>query len=207
MMVEVFEDLQQGSDAWHAARCGIPTASMFAQIVKQDGSARKSQQRTTYMMELAGEILTGEPVPGFTSYATERGHEMEPEAREMYTYLTGAKPHQVGFIRNGQMGCSPDSLVDDNGMLEIKSKLPKFAVACIVDGEFPEEHKAQCQGALLVSEREWIDLAVYWPGLPLFIKRGYRDDAYLKKLSTALDEFNAELAEAVEKVRSYGRAA
>jgi hypothetical protein len=206
-MVEVFEDIEQGSEAWFQARAGIATASMFGQIVKQDGTARKSDGRKTYMMELAGEILTGEPVPGFTSFHTERGHEMEPEARELYSFITGAVPAQVGFIRNGKIGCSPDSIIDDDGLLEIKSKLPKFAVACIHSGEFPEEHKAQCQGALLVSEREWIDIAVFWPGLPLFIKRAYRDENYLSNLSTALDEFNEELAEVVEKVRAYGVAA
>lgn len=205
-MLEVF-DFEQNSPEWYQIRSGIPTASMFDVIVKADGTPRKSQQRTTYMMELAGEIVTGEPVPSFTSAATERGHDMEPDARNMYSFITGAEPHQVGFLRNGDKGCSPDSLIDETGMLEIKSKLPKLAVACIYNDEFPPEHKAQCQGALLVSEREWIDLAVYWPGLPLFIKRAERDEEYLQNLSNSLDQFNEELAAVVEKVRAYGVAA
>lgn len=206
MSVQVF-DFDQGTPEWHQVRAGIPTASMFDVIVNKDGTSRKSQGRTTYMSELAGEIITGEPVPGFTSAAPERGHEMEPKARDMYAFITGAEPYEVGFLQNGDIGCSPDGLIGENGVLEIKSKLPKFAVDCIARDEFPAEHKAQCQGALLVSEREWIDIAVFWPGLPLFIKRAERDAEYLKNLEASLKQFNEELAALVEKVRAYGEAA
>lgn len=206
MAVEVF-NFEQGTPEWYEARRGIPTASMFDVIVKQDGTARKSQQRTTYMNELAGEIITEAPAPSFTSKATDGGHEMEPEARELYTFITGQAVEQVGFIRNGDIGYSPDGLIGEKGALEIKLKAPKFSVGLIANDEFPADHKAQCQGGLLVSEREWIDIAVYWPNLPLFRKRAYRDEKYLSNLKAALDEFNTELAELVEKVRAYGMAA
>ncbi|WP_420415249.1 lambda exonuclease family protein [Roseibium sp.] len=206
MAVEVF-NFEQGTPEWYEARRGIPTASMFDVIVKQDGTARKSQQRTTYMNELAGEIITEAPAPSFTSKATDGGHEMEPEARELYTFITGQTVEQVGFIRNGDVGYSPDGLIGEKGALEIKLKAPKFSVGLIASDEFPADHKAQCQGGLLVSEREWIDIAVYWPNLPLFRKRAYRDEKYLSNLEAALVEFNTELAELVEKVRAYGMAA
>lgn len=202
-----FIKCEQNTPEWHAARCGIATASMFGVIVKQDGTASTGKQRTTYMMELAGELITGEPVQEFYSAATARGHKMEPDAASKYSFITGNEPTPGGFIRNGSLGYSPDSLIGDVGALEIKSKQPKFAVECIVKDEFPPEHKAQCQGGLLVSERDWIDIAVYWPGLPLFIKRAGRDEAYLKNLSASLEAFNEELAEVVEKVRAYGVAA
>jgi hypothetical protein len=71
-------------------------------------------------------------------------------------------------------------------------------------GDFPPEHKAQCQGALWVAEREWIDLAVFWPKMPLFVQRAYRDEAYIASLRTAVAAFGEELAETVERVRKYG---
>jgi hypothetical protein len=137
----------------------------------------------------------------------ERGHEMEPEARNMFALLTDLEPQLVGFIRNGNVGCSPDSLLGDEGLLEIKTKAPHLLIECIERGEFPPEHKAQCQGALWVAEREWIEIAVYWPGLPLFTNRAYRDERYIADLAKAVTEFNAELAETVERIRAYGSGA
>ena len=178
------------------------TASRFKDVLaKGEGKTRRS-----YMLQLAGELLTGEPHEGFMTADMERGHEMEPDARNMYALMTDANPELVGFIRNGAKGCSPDSLVGDVGMLEIKTKLPHLLIDVLLRDEFPAEHKAQCQGALWVAEREWIDIAVYWPRLPLFIKRAYRDEAYIAGLAAAVDAFNAELAETVERIRSYGMA-
>jgi hypothetical protein len=198
--VEIFHDIQQNSEEWHQIRSGIPTASGFSNILaKGEGKTRRS-----YLFRLASEIVTGEPSESYESAEMIRGHEMEPDARNMYALMTDAQPELVGFIRNGQKGASPDALIGDNGMLEIKTKKGPLLVECILRDEFPPEHKAQCQGNLWVSEREWIDIAVYWPKLPLFIKRAYRDEAFIKELSAAVDAFNSELAEVVEKVRKYG---
>lgn len=202
-MIEVFHDIDQGSEAWRLARCGIPTASRFATVLaKGEGKTRKS-----YMRELAGEIITGLPADNYSNGHMERGHELEPEARELYAFITDAAPEQVGFIRNGDVGCSPDSLIGNAGMLEIKTKLPALLIECIERGTFPPEHKAQCQGALWVAEREWIDIAVYWPGMPLFTCRAYRDEAYIGALASAVAAFNDELAALVELVRRYGNPA
>ena len=200
-MIEIIT-CDQNSAQWHEARRGMVTASRFKDVLaKGEGKTRRS-----YMLQLAGELLTGEPHEGFMTADMERGHEMEPDARNMYALMTDANPELVGFIRNGAKGCSPDSLVGDVGMLEIKTKLPHLLIDVLLRDEFPAEHKAQCQGALWVAEREWIDIAVYWPRLPLFIKRAYRDEAYIAGLAAAVDAFNAELAETVERIRSYGMA-
>lgn len=203
MSLEIL-DVPQNSPEWHAARAGIPTASEFSTVMASGRGGGESKTRRTYMLKLAGEIVTGEVQEGFSSAHTERGHEMEPDARNMYALMTDAQPELVGFIRNGQKGGSPDSLIGDSGLLEIKTKLPHLLIDVLLKDEFPPEHKAQCQGNLWVSEREWIDIAVYWPKLPLFIKRAYRDEAYIAKLAAAVDAFNSELAEVVEKVRKYG---
>jgi hypothetical protein len=76
-------------------------------------------------------------------------------------------------------------------------------IECIERGDFPPEHRAQCQGALWVAEREWIDIVVYWPEMPVFIKRAYRDEKYISELSKAVDTFNDELWRLVERVRGY----
>lgn len=195
----------QGTEEWFRLRAGIPTASEFATVMAlgKDGGASKT--RRTYMLKLAGEVVTGEPTESFTNFHTERGKAWEPEARERYAFLTETEPQLVGFIRNGDAGCSPDSLIGADGMLEIKTKLPHLLLEVLLKDTFPAEHKAQCQGALWLAEREWIDIAVYWPRLPVFIKRAYRDEPYIAGLKAAVDTFNAELAETVEKVRAYGK--
>ena len=114
------------------------------------------------------------------------------------------RPELVGFVRNGRKGCSPDSLIDGDGLLEIKTKIPALHIECLMRADFPPEHRAQCQGALWVSEREWIDLAVYWPGLPLVVYRATRDDDYIANLAAEVDRFNDELDAIVERVRRYG---
>lgn len=191
----------QGSDEWFRARMGIPTASEFSTVMAKGKAGGESKTRKTYLLKLAGEVLTGEPMEHFGNRHTERGHEMEPEARNLYAFMKDAEPELVGFIRNGNKGCSPDSLVDANGMVEIKTKLPHLQIECLLAGCIPSEHRAQCQGALWVAEREWIDFVSYWPGLPLFVTREYRDEEYIAKLSAAVDEFNDELAHTVERIR------
>lgn len=194
-------ECDQGSDAWFRARMGIPTASEFHTVMASGRGGGESKTRRTYLLKLAGEILTGEPMDHFGNHHTERGKEMEPDARNLYSFMKDCEPQLVGFIRNGPKGCSPDSLIGNDGMLEIKTKLPHLQVDCLLSDRVPPEHKAQCQGALWVAEREWIDFVSYWPGLPLFVTREHRDEEYIAKLAAAIDEFNDELAHMVERIR------
>lgn len=194
---------EQGTPEWRAARAGIPTASEFSTVLASGRGGGESKTRRTYLLKLAGEVITGEPSEGFSTVHTERGHAMEPEARDLYAFMHDCEPELVGFVRSGSKGCSPDSFVGDRGMLEIKTKLPHLHLDCLLRDDFPPEHKAQCQGALWVAEREWIDLAIYWPKLPLIVRRAYRDETYIRELSVAVDAFNAELADIVARVRAY----
>ena len=197
-------DCEQGSEEWFLARMGRPTASEFKTIIGIKKDARDKVTRRTYMLKLAGEIVTGKPMESYSNDHMERGKVMEGEARDLYAFMMDADPQRVGFITNGYKGCSPDSLLGDKGVLEIKTKLPHLMIDCILKDEFPPEHKAQCQGALWVAEREWIDICVYWPSLPLFVKRAHRDEAFIADLARAVDDFNAELVATVERVRRYG---
>lgn len=197
-------DFEQGSPEWRAARCGIPTASKFATVMASGRGGADSKTRTKYLYQLAGEIITGEPMESYSNGHMERGKEMEAEARDTYAFMHDCEPQLVGFIRNGSKGCSPDSLIGENGMLEIKTKLPDLQIEVLLRNDLPPEHRAQCQGNIWVAERDWIDFTSFWPKMPLFVHRAYRDDAYIANLSSEIDKFNDELAALVERVRAYG---
>lgn len=199
-MMQIF-DCEQGSDEWFACRAGIPTASKFATVMAKG----EGKTRSEYMRKLAGELLTGEPMESFTSVHMERGKTMEDEARETYAFINDADISRVGFIRNGKKGASPDSLVGKEGGLEIKTALPHIQIDRLLRGDLPSEHKAQVQGNLWISERDWWDFVSYWPKLPLLTVRVFRDDIYIKNLSSEIDRFNDELAAMVDAIRNYDR--
>ena len=196
-------DCDQNSPEWFAARMGIPTASMFDLVTAKKGprggEPASYKGRRTYMLKLAAEIITGEVADGGMSRHMHRGHEMESEVRDLYAFMNDVDPQLVGFITNGKAGASPDCLIGSDGLLEVKTKLAHFVLEIIMKDEFPAEHFAQCQGQLWVAERDWCDIAVYWPGVPLFVKRAYRDEEYIKALSEAVDQFNEELAAIIAK--------
>ncbi len=202
-----FFDCAQGSEEWFALRAGIPTASEFATVLAKGKGSEESKTRRTYLLKLAGEILTGAPMENYSNGHMERGKALEPEARDLYAFYHEIALDQIGFIKNGRCGCSPDSLIGENGLLEIKTALPHLHLDILLRQEFPPQHKAQCQGALWVSGREWIDLAIYWPGLPLFVKRAHRDDGYIANLAGAVAQFNEELDDIVARVRVLGTGA
>lgn len=204
-MIQIFDEIEQGTDAWFQARLGLPTASEFATIMAKGRDGGASKTRRTYMLKLAGELLTGEPAESYTNVHMERGKAMEDEARETYAFVHDADIRRVGFIRNGMKGGSPDSLIGEEGGLEIKTALPHIQIERLLKDELPPEHKAQVQGNIWVAEREWWDFVSYWPRLPLFHKRIYRDDAYIRQISDAVDAFNDELAHLVERIRGYGQ--
>lgn len=203
----MLEDLQifdcdQGTPEWHAARAGIVTASVFSTVLAQGRGGGPSETRKKLLYQLAAERITGEHVPTWNGNAhTERGKAMEDQVRDLYEATSAHPVRQVGFIRRGNIGASPDSLVGDDGLLEIKTKLPHLQIEAVMAGVLPSEHVAQVQGQLLVTGRQWCDFRSYWPGLPQLRVRVYRDLAYLSTLNAALAQFNHELDQLVEKIR------
>jgi hypothetical protein len=200
MTLEII-DCAQNSPEWYAARLGIPTASRFKDVLaKGQGLTRKK-----YLYTLAGERLTGEMAESFTTEAMERGHQMEAEARERYAFQRDAEPQLVGFMRRkvGEhwIGASPDALLGDDGLVEIKTKAPHLQLECLDGGRMPPEHVAQVQGQLWVSGRQWADFVSYWPKLPLFVIRVERDDAYIATLSAEVMAFCEELEALTNKYR------
>jgi len=199
MSLEIL-DMAQGSEAWFQARCGIVTASRFSDVLAKG----EGKTRARYINEIAAEIIRGTPEPDpYTNAHMERGHEQEDEARKAYAFLTDNDPVQVGFLRNGRKGASPDSLIGNNGGLEIKSALGHIQVDRLKRGLVPSEHVAQVHGCIWVAEREWWDFVSYSPGLPLFVTRVYRDEAYIAQLAKAVDAFLEELDALVASIRTY----
>ena len=202
MTVELL-DLEQGTEAWFQVRAGLPTASEFATVQARGKDGGESVTRRSYMLKLAGELLTGLPAPeGYRNADMDRGHDQEAEARSLYAF-TYEPVTRIGFIRNGRKGASPDSLVGSAGGLEVKCAIPSVQIDRLLKGRVPPEHVAQVQGNIWVSEREWWDFMSYCPGLPPLIVRAPRDEAYIAQLSKAVDAFNSELDAVVASIRSY----
>lgn len=204
MSVEII-DCEQSSPEWFAARAGIPTASEFATVMAK-GTDRKSPSvtRAKYMRQLAGEIITGEPAPeGYSNGFMERGKLLEQEARDLYAFTRDADPQIVGFLRNGNKGASPDSLIGEAGGLEIKTAIPAVQIERLQRNGLPPEYRAQVQGNLWVSEREFWDFMSYCPKMPALIIRVPRDEDYIRDMAAAVDAFNDELQNLVAAIRRY----
>lgn len=205
-VIEVFDEVEQGTEEWKKLRIGICTASRFG-VMLRNGDA---STRTDLLNTMAGEILSGEPAETFQNGAMRRGQEMEPEAREHYARTNFAVIRRVGFVRralpNGLVvGCSPDSLVGDDGALEIKTMAPSLLVAQMIRGTPPVAHRAQLHGTLWVTDREWIDLQLFYRGMPQAPKYRYvRDDVFIRELSDAVEVFDYELKQLVKRIRSMG---
>lgn len=197
---------EQGSEEWFRARMGIPTASEFETVLSKGKGNAPSKVRRTYMLRMIGERMTGEPIESFSNGHMERGRVMEAEARQQYAFVSDVDPVLVGFARNdtvcnGPIGASPDSLIGDTGTLEVKTKLQHLHLEVLLADAVPEDHIPQIQGQLLVTEREWCDFVSYWPSLPLFVKRVYRDEAFIANLVSELNRFNDDMLVLETKIK------
>lgn len=198
---------EQNSPEWLACRLGIPTASKFAMVMAKGRSGGDSLTRRDYMFELIGQRRTGVIEEGYTNKHMDRGHEWEPDARNLYSMVADVEPQQIGFLRRGDVGASPDSLIGNDGLLEIKTRLQKLQIALLLADEVPPEHKAQIQGQLWVSGREWIDFVSYHPGLEIFVRRVYREESYIATIKVAVDDFLDEMHGLIAKLDNRRAAA
>lgn len=191
MQIEIL-DVSQNSPEWLQARCGLVTASRFKDVLAKG----EGKTRARYLYELAAEIRRGYPEPEtYTNPYMERGHAMEDEARQRFTFENAVEPVRVGFVRRPDLraGCSPDSLIGGDGGLEIKTALGHIQMERIHRGTLPSEHVAQVQGSMWITGRQWWSFVSYSPDLDLFHVRVERDEAYIAKLAEAVAAFNTEL--------------
>lgn len=174
-MTITIHDVEQGTPEWDAARRGIITASVIGKLITPSTlkpAANETSRGIT--LQLVAERITGNTDPTYLSADMERGHIDEPVARELYREHH-APVQEVGFItredRGVRVGYSPDGLVGDDGLIEIKSRAQKAQLATILNDEIPAENVAQLQTGLYVTGRKWIDYVSFCSGMPLYVKR------------------------------------
>ena len=197
---------EQNTPEWYAARLGIPTASEFDKILTATG--KESTQADAYANRLLAEMIVGHPIKEFEGNGwTERGHEFEQEAANLYALQCDATPVKVGFVTDdaGTVGCSPDRLIGDDGFLEIKNPAAHTHMKYLLDHEaLVKDYWTQVQGQHHVLRRTWGDIMSYFPEMPPVIVRMTPDSAYQTKLSGALARFNAVIAEKRARLVSLG---
>lgn len=196
----------QGSEAWEKLRCGIPTTSSFDRIITPVKGDLSDAWRG-YAVELLGEEL-GVIVPAPPTYWQQHGMDTEPYAVAAYEKIKGVQTQVVGFVwpdDHARYGSSPDRLVGDDGLLEVKCPQPEKVIEYHAYGVLPKAYKPQVQGQLLVTGRKWCDFVAYHPDLAPLIIRVERDEPYIEKMSEALDEFCEKLDELREKLQGIDR--
>lgn len=197
-------ECRQGDDAWIKARLGLPTASEFHKILTPGG--KLSAQARPYAIRLITEELLQRSLETLTGLEwMERGKDLEPLAAKAYEFRQDIETIPVGFITtdDGLIGCSPDRLVGDSGLLEIKVPAPHTHVGYMLDGP-GKDYRPQVQGQLYVSERDWVDWLSYSPEMPMVVVRTERDEPYIRALAAELDAFLDMKAELTERVRAAG---
>ena len=198
MTLTIYEDLEQGSDEWLLARAGIVTASVMHQLVTPTLKVASNDTSRGLTATLAAERITGHVEPMQVSQAMLRGTLDEPFARDAYSEHY-APAVEVGFMVKQfdgyQIGYSPDGLVADDGLIEIKSRAQKKHLQTILADAVPPENMAQCQTGLLVTGRDWIDYVSFCSGMPLWTKRVFPDTDWFDAIHAAVQAFeqNAEL--------------
>lgn len=196
-------EIIQGSDEWFAARLGKATASNFRKILAKIKTGEAADRRN-YRAQLVGERLTGKKADSFTNDSMKWGTENEPFARIAYIAQTGFDVQEIGFVDHPILmaGCSPDGLVLDAGLIEIKCPTLATHIDTLEAQRMPPEHLPQVQGQMWIANRQWCDFVSYHPELPeklqLFITRVQRDDAYITELEKEVVLFLSEVDAKVE---------
>ena len=203
----------QGSEEWLLARCGNVTASRVHDIVATTRSGGFTAGRKNYLAELVTERLTGEPAPSYQSAAMLYGIECEPEARAAYvkhisSMIKVAKVIEVGFVPHPTIaaaGCSPDGLVDDDGLVEIKCPNTATMLEVLLGGKPDPAYVDQAMFQMACTGRKWVDLATYDRRLPepmrLHVLRIVRDDKAIAKLNIEVEQFLIDLDATVDLLR------
>ena len=193
--------MEQLSDEWFKERIGSIGGSSIGSVCAK-GSGKT---RDTLLYRFAGEILSGEKYHGFTNEHMDRGIEQESEARAAYGIATGNKVQQVGLIRLAPYKhYSPDGLVGENGIIEIKCVTPAIHVKTIMMNRLPPEYMKQIQWGLHVCKRDWCDFISYSPTVTsnqIWINNVTRDDKLITEMDKEADKFIGEMLLIVKKIK------
>jgi len=201
------EIIVQGSDAWFAERAGCATASRASDILAKIKTG-EALTRRKYRIQVCTERLTGIPVQGYKSAAMQWGTDTEPMARLAYEARTGSLVIQTGFIKHTTIpfcGASPDGLLDNDGLIEIKCPESTTHITWLEEGRVPPEHLPQLNFQMWVTGRSYVDFVSYDPRFPpnlqLMIVRTKRDDAFIATLAAEVKQFLLECDQLVEKLK------
>jgi hypothetical protein len=205
----IIHNVEQGSQEWHALRCGVPTASEFSKILTPK-EMKLSAQAPAYMYRLLGEWMTGHAQQTIETDYMQIGKELEDRAVKAYCFQAECKVEQIGFVTTdcGRFGCSPDRFViGAPGGVEIKTHPQAIGVhvEAMIKRSMPDAYKAQVQGCLWICEREYWDLVSYTEELPTVIVRVGRDEKYITALRAGLEAFADTMAELrLKLMNEYG---
>lgn len=203
------EEIVQGSEAWFAQRLGKATASRIKDIVAKTKTGY-STSRDKYLTQLLLERLTGTVAESYSDAAMAWGNDTEPFARAAYEAQKGVMVDQVAFINHPTIemaGASPDGLVGDDGLVEIKCPMSHTHLESLLGG-LDDQYKIQVNWQMACTGRKWTDLCSFDPRFPaelqLVIKRFERDDAFIATLEEEVIKFLKELDDKLNKVKSRG---
>lgn len=204
--MKIIHDILQGSDEWLSMRLGKVTASRFKDVMTNGRGGNPSKTAESYMIELAIEAITGKSLPFFENEAMRHGTETEPQARAMYELISGNEVSEVAFIEHNEfVGVSPDGIIGNDGLLEIKCPTTKTQVERFLNNTgLPDEYKWQVHGQIWVAEREWCDFLSFDDRIDTAAQylctRVYRDEALIKELGEKVDIFTNNLQEMIQKL-------
>ena len=207
--------MEQGTQEWFSARAGKVTASRISDLMARTKTGYSSS-RENYMAQLIVEKFTGGASESFTSTAMQWGTEQEPFARAAYEARQSVFVDEVGFIPHPSIegaGASPDGLVEDDGLVEIKCPNTSTMINTIINETVPAKYFAQMQMQIACTQRQWCDYAVFDPIMPsggqLFIKRIERDDEFVADMEAEiikfLDEMNAKFTTLQNKIATQSK--
>jgi putative phage-type endonuclease len=206
-------ELEQRSPEWYAVRCGKVTASRIGDILKTLRNGSWAASRRNYAAQLVTERLTGKVIEHpYTNEYMEWGKEQEPLARDLYQELHGPVS-EVGFVPHPSIpasGASPDGLVGDDGLLEIKCLIKANHIDILLTEKIDDKHMYQMLWQMACTGRQWCDFVSYNPELPehmrLFVKRVHRDEEEINRIEwevkTFLDEVDTTTKALSEKFSS-----
>lgn len=200
MTITYHPNLIQGEQAWMDIRRGRICASEMSKVLTPTLKIADNADTRSHVYELAAQRITGHTEPTYFGDEMLRGVTEEPIARQLY-HDNFHPVTECGFITNDDhgftIGYSPDGLVGDDGLIEVKSRRQKFQVQSIVEGEVPKEHVLQIQTGLLVTGRKFCDYVSYSGGMPLWPIRAYPDEAIHEAIIAACGAFEAKVAKIV----------
>ena len=202
MTLTIHETLEQGSPEWIQARCGLISASIMNDILTPTLQIARNDKTRAATYELACQRVTQYVEPQFWTEAMLRGVADESTAADLYGEHIAPVTEIGGMVREfdfGRIWYSPDRLVGDDGLIEIKSRRAGLHFKTVAEGDVPKEHILQLQAGLLVSGRQWVDYISICKGQPLFIKRVEPDTVYQDAILTACEAMEAAITEVTDK--------